>query len=125
MKTPTKNMNLLDRLADEAAGYELEFGTPTKESRAAAQRYGGAITDRLAEMRRADLANIETPARKRPVSKSLLAMGRDALIARLNQLFESPQLAVVHQDLSHVTDDDLRTMIDDAENALEAVRDPS
>ena len=126
MKESTRNMKALDALVDEAVHYELEFGAPTKESRSAAARYGSVISDRLAEMRRADLARVRVNTERRPIRKSLLAMGRDALLAQLAKLQEaSPVLAFAHRDLTHVTDDDLRTMIDDAEGAMEHDRDPA
>jgi hypothetical protein len=46
-------------------------------------------------------------------------MTRDALLALLAKLeAESPGLAFAHRALEHVSDDDLRTMIDDAEHAV-------
>lgn len=126
MKESTRNMRILDALADEAANYELEFGAPTKESRAAAARYESVISDRLAAMRRADLERVRVNTERRPIRRSLLAMGRDALLAQLAKLEQlSPTLGFAHRDLTHVTDDDLRTMIDDAEGAMEHDRDPS
>ncbi len=126
MKESTKNMRVLDALADEAANSALEHEGSTKESRAAAERYGGFVSERLAELRREDLEKVPVTSERRPVRRSLLAMGRDALLAQLAKLQEaSPVLAFAHHDLTHVTDDDLRTMIDDAEQAMGLVRDPS
>src|SRR4051812_38694002 len=126
MKESTRNMRALDALADEAVNYELEFGAPTKESRTAAARYGAVTSDRLAEMRRADLERVRVNTERRPIRRSLIAMGRNALLAQLAKLEQlSPTLSFAHRDLTHVTDDDLRTMIDDAEGAMEHDRDPA
>ncbi|CAN5398072.1 hypothetical protein BH11MYX1_BH11MYX1_15900 [soil metagenome] len=124
MKEPTRNMRILDALADHAAHLELEFGASTKESRAAAARYAAFASDRLAEKRRQDLEQVHVQTERRPIRKSLLAMGRDALLAQLAKLEAgSPALAFAHQDLTHVSDDDLRTMVDDADRAMEQDRD--
>ena len=120
MKESTRNMRILDALADQAAHYELEFGTPTKESRAAGARYATAAADLLAQKRREDLERVRITTERRPIRKSLLAMGRDALLAQIAKLeAAAPTLAFAHQDLTHVSDDDLRSMVDDAELAME------
>jgi hypothetical protein len=119
MKKPISNMDALDALADEAARFELEEGKPTAESRAAVARYRTQIDDRLAAMRRADLDRLgSVRVEHRPIRRDLLGLGRDALMARLEQLQERfPALGFAHRKLTNVTDDDLRTMIEDAESA--------
>jgi hypothetical protein len=120
MKESTRNMRILDALADQAAHYELEFGAPTKESRAAGARYAAVASDLLAKKRREDLERVAITTERRPIRKSLLAMGRDALLAQIAKLEAgAPMLAFAYQDLTHVSDDDLRTMVDDAEWAME------
>jgi len=120
MKESTRNMRILDALADQAAHYELEFGAPTKESRAAGARYTALVSDRFAEKRREELERVRITTERRPIRKSLLAMGRDALLAQLAKLEAgSPTLSFAHQDLTHISDDDLRTMVDDAVWAME------
>ncbi|MFT3693831.1 MAG: hypothetical protein QM831_11860 [Kofleriaceae bacterium] len=119
MKNSTRNLKLLDALADEAASYELEFGSSTPESRAAAARYSNFVSERLAQQRREDLEHVTVNKLRRPIRRSLLAMGRAALLELLSKLeATSPTLSFAHQDLTHVSDDDLRTMIDDAETAM-------
>lgn len=110
-----KHLDVLDALADAAVEVELAEGRPTKESRAAAARCYAVVTDRLAEMRRAELARLgELVIERRPIRSSLMVMARDALIAELSRLGEAhPKLGFAHQKLSTVTDDDLRTMIED------------
>lgn len=124
MKESTRNMKLLDALADEAATYELEFASSTAESRAAAARYSAFTSERLAKKRREDLERVQVNAERRPIRKSLLEMGRDALLQLLAKLeASSPSLSFAHQDLTHISDNDLRTMIDDAETAMGRDRD--
>ncbi len=114
MTNHKKNLNVLEALADAAVTVELEEGVSTKESRAAADRYHAFITDRLAEMRRAELAHIEPKIEKRPIRASLQAMAHDALLAEVARLRRAhPNLKIAFRKLSKVTDDDLRTMIED------------
>ena len=53
MKKPTKHLDVLEALADDAARSEEDEGKPTPASRAAAHRYQALISDKMAEMRRA------------------------------------------------------------------------
>lgn len=119
MKT-NNNMNILDALADEAARYEVEEGKPTPESRAATIHYRGLIDDRLAAMRRAELEQLgPVHVERRAIRSDLLTLTRDALIAWLMKLeAKFPALGFAHRNLTDVTDDDLRTMIEDAETVM-------
>ena len=122
MRKHSKNLDVLDALADAAARDEEENGRSTPASRAAAQRYQALISDRLAEMRRAELdrhgaAKIE----RKTIPEWLLAMPRAALEALLETMKQaSPSLGFAHRNLKEVTDDDLRTMIQDAQLMLES-----
>ena len=115
-----KNLDVLEALADAAARVEEEEGTPTPASRAAAQRYQALIGDRLAEMRRAELARHGAKVERRSIPEWLLAMPRAALEAMLEVMRQtSPSLGFAHRNLTDVPDDDLRTMIQDAQWAME------
>ena len=121
--TKKNSMEILDALADEAARYEVEEGKPTAESWAAATRYRAMIDDRLSAERRAELERLG-PVRmeRQPIRADLLGLARDALLARLFGLQERyPALGFSHSKLKNITDDDLRTMIQDAEAAMEKV----
>lgn len=115
MKKMNKHFATLEALADAAVAVELEEGTPDRESRAAANRYHALVSDRLAEMRRAELAQIAEPSReRRPTRPGLLSMAHDALLAEYARLKTAhPELGFAHRKLSEITDDDLRTMIED------------
>ncbi|MFT3700189.1 MAG: hypothetical protein QM831_43990 [Kofleriaceae bacterium] len=111
------NLAILDALADAAAQREELEGRPTAESRAAARRYQTLVRDKLAEMRREELARHSAPIVQRPTIPAWLReMARPALEALLAALrVENPALGFAHQKLSEITDDDLRTMIQDAQ----------
>ena len=120
--TKTNSMDLLDALADEAARYEVEEGTPTAHSRRAAVRLRGAIDDRLAALRRRDLEHMGTVlVERRPIRPDLRTLVREKLVDRLLGLeLRRPALGFAYRNLTNVSDDDLRTMIEDAEAELEA-----
>jgi hypothetical protein len=116
MKKPmNKHLATLEAIADAAVAVELEEGVPDRESRAAAARYHALVSDRLGEMRRAELARIAEPSReRRAIRPALLAMARDALVAEYARLKAAhPGLGFAHRKLAEITDDDLRTMIED------------
>jgi len=117
MKRATKHIDVLEALADAAARSEEEDGRSTPASRSAALRYRSIVSDKLAEMRRAELdrhgpATVE----RKTIPEWLLAMPRAALETMLAAMREScPSLGFAHRNLTEVTDDDLRTMIQDAQ----------
>ena len=120
MKKSIDRLTLLDTLADEAARYEIEEGKPTRASRAAAERYRAFIDKRLAAMRRNDLETVgDVYIERREIRPDLLPLDRDALIARLlGYPRHGLAVAFAHRNLKDISDDDLRTMIQDIEAAL-------
>jgi len=120
MKKQTKSLDVLEALADAAARVEEEEGKPTPASRAAAHRYQALIGDKLAEMRRAELARHGTKVERRSIPEWLLAMPRAALEATLEAMRQTtPSLGFAYRNLTDVPDDDLRTMIQDGQWAME------
>ena len=121
MKKPLTSIEMLDALADEAARYEIDEGKPTRQSRAAAARYRSALDNRLAAMRREDLAKLGAVQIERSeIRPDLLAMARDALVARvLTYRQQGYAQGFAHRKLTSISDDDLRTMIQDIEAAME------
>ena len=124
MSDSHKNLRVLDALADAAADVELEEGKPTPASRAAADRYGLLVKEKLAAMRRAELERVTVDTNeRRTIRADLLDKPRAWLLARLAELGQMmPQLGFAHRNLTEVTDDDLRTMIEDIELGLESKR---
>jgi hypothetical protein len=110
-----KHLNTLEALADVAVEVELAEGRPTKESRSAATRYHALVSDQLAAMRRAELAQVGEPnINRRPIRTSLMEMAHKALVAEFTRLKRlHPDKGFAHRKLTEVTDDDLRTMIED------------
>jgi hypothetical protein len=121
MKRTNKHIDVLEALADAAARVEEEEGRPTAASKAAAHRYQALISNRLADMRRAELRKVgRAPVERKIIPEWLRNMPRAALEATLEALREAcPSLGFAHRNLKEITDDDLRTMIQDAQWTME------
>lgn len=115
MTTDNKNdLDVVDAIIHDAAMRDAEEGVSTPEQRKAEDAAHAAVHARLAEMRRNLLPSADPPVAARPIRPSLLALGRAALLARLENLTKSMGGAVqyAHRDLQGLTDDDLRRLLD-------------
>jgi hypothetical protein len=114
-----KSIDILDAIYRDAALVEAEEGKATAEDRRWAKEFRGRLQLRIAERRRALLPQTSAPKKARPVRPSILAMIRDALLARIAFLTERMgdpvQFAWRHR--TDLSDDDLRQI-------LEALEDP-
>jgi hypothetical protein len=85
----------------------------TPQDRAAADALRLNIEARIAERRRSFLPDgkIKTA---RPIRPSYLAMGRQQLLTRLQELVQrlGPQLQIAHRKLTELTDNDLRRLLE-------------
>jgi hypothetical protein len=113
---PDQRKNQLDILDDiyfEAALVESESAKPrTAEQRRWSRDVVESFRGRIAELRRSRLPANVTPVKARPIRTSLLAMTRDALLAKLAELTQGGQIQYAHRNLKGLSDDDLRRMID-------------
>lgn len=115
MNANDKNyLDVLDAIIHEAALRDATEGTSTPAERKAEDAVHASVHARLAAMRRNLLPAAAPPAPARPIRPSLLALGRDALLARLETLTRTMGGAVqyAHRDLARLSDDDLRRIID-------------
>lgn len=121
MKNTNKHFDVLEALADAAARVEENEGRSTPASRAAAKRYQAFVANRMDDMRRAELRRHGVPVvARRTIPEWLRAMSRAALEATLEAMRTAcPTLGFAHRNLTEVTDDDLRTMIQDAQWTME------
>ncbi len=112
--TKNRNVEALDAVYHEAALLEARHGIITPRQKKIAQRVKAQVEARLAEMRRTLLPQAAPPIKLAPIRPSLLALGRAALIARLDAIKRAGGTAVqyAHCDLQGLSDDDLRRMID-------------
>ncbi len=106
-------LEVLDAISHEAAMVEAEHSKSTLEDRRWSRQVGETVKARLAEMRR-NLTPAEAPTEKaKAIRPSLLALGRDALIAKITELTRTMGGAVqyAHRDLRGLSDDDLRRLL--------------
>jgi hypothetical protein len=108
------NLEIVDDVYHDAAMSEVGQRKRTPEQVRWASGVAIAFQNRIAEMRRSRLPATVTPLKAKPIRPSLLAMGRDALLAKLTELMRAPGLRIqyAHRNLTGLTDDDLRRMLD-------------
>ena len=123
MTTDYKNLRMLDAIYQVVADAEAEDPRITREVRRDSDAIMAFVQGRLAEMRRAELrrkvgeASLVKVSTARP---SILAMSRDAVLARLASLWTAhPGVIVAHRNFAGMTDDDLRAALEDAESLVE------
>ncbi len=123
MRTNDKNLQILDGVYHTIALVDAEEGPVTRELRRDVDALMAFTQTRLAELRRVELrqklSNL-SPVSSHAVRPSILAMTRDAIVARLGALCAAqPSAGFAHRDLARMTDDDLRTALEDAESLVE------
>lgn len=116
-KDKPNSLDVLDEVSHQAALAEAEQGKSSADDRKWSRAVGATVEARLAELRR-NLTPTEAPTeRAKPIRPSLLAMGRDALIAAINLITQAggDSVQYAHRDLRGLTDDDLRRLLDTLE----------
>lgn len=115
-----KPVDALDALYEDLALYASEHGTATPKDKEWAARMRVRTMERVAEMRRNLVPDVE-PIKARPIRPSLLAMTRDALLARFDEISKrmGGAVQVAHRHLKDLSDDDLRRVIETLETAPE------
>ena len=113
------NLRILDAISHDAALEAAAHGAMSPELRADVNAIGDVVRARIAEQRRRDLASAALPLAAAVARPSILAMTRDALVARLAELRAMhPNVILAHRDFAMMTDTDLRVALEDAELAL-------
>jgi hypothetical protein len=114
----TKNLRIYEAIAHEVAEDASRRRELTPEQRAQSH----AIYE-------AGLARISVAARRQQrarVRPSILAMVRDTVMQRLDALFTShPTMVLAYRDLTTLSDDDLRSVLEDVERQVESMARPS
>lgn len=114
------DLNTFMAVAHEVALAEA-FETPTTpEVRRHAHALSKFAKDRLGEIRRAERAQRPTRVVSGDVRPSILSMARDAVFARLKELWTlHPEMQLAHRDCVGMSDGDLRSALEDAESMIE------
>ena len=115
-----KPVDALDALYEDLALYASEHGTATPKDKEWAARMRARTMEKVAAMRRNLVPDVE-PIKARPIRASLLAMTRDALLARFDEISHrmGGAVQVAHRHLKDLRDDDLRRVLETLETAPE------
>jgi hypothetical protein len=107
------SIEILDAIYQEAALDAID-GKATADDRRWAEGVSKRVQSRLAELRRNLVPAAAPLAKAKPVRSSLIAMGRDALLAKLDELTRrlGPSVRYAHRNLDGLSDDDLRRLVD-------------
>jgi hypothetical protein len=110
------SLEILDAIYQEAALDAMDGpnGQTTVDDGRWAEGVSKRVQSRLAELRRNLVPAAAPLARAKPVRPSLIAMGRYALIAKLDELTRrlGPSVRYAHRNLDGLSDDDLRRLVD-------------
>jgi hypothetical protein len=116
--TTTKNFRIYEAIAHEVAEDASRRRELTPEQRVESHAIYEAGLARLQVA-----ARRQQPARVRP---SILAMARDAIMQRIDALFAiHPTVVLAYRDLTALSDDDLRSVLEDIERQVESMARPS
>jgi hypothetical protein len=105
---------VLDEISHQAALVEAERGAVRKDDETWSRALGKQLDGRIAELRR-NLLPADAPIEKAsPIRPSILALGREALLARIAELGRAMggSLQYAYRDLRSLSDDDLRRLLD-------------
>jgi hypothetical protein len=112
-KNKPNALDVVEEIWHQAALYEAQHGKSTAEDRKWAREVGQMLEARVAELRR-NLTPADAPIEKAPpIPKSVYALVRDDLIARITAITSAMGGAVqyAHRNLKGLSDDDLRRLL--------------
>ena len=106
-------VDAIDALSYQIALAEAKDGKSTPEDDRWSRDLGEQLKTRLAEMRR-NLMPAATVEKAKPISPDLLELARCVLIAKITAITQAMggALQYAHRDLSGLSDDDLRRLLD-------------
>ncbi|HEY4241487.1 MAG TPA: hypothetical protein VGM88_16815 [Kofleriaceae bacterium] len=117
----TKESDALDAVLHEAALVETESGKATPGEAKIAKAAREHVMAQVAAARRALVPAAAAPVKAKPLKPGLLALTRDALLAKLEAALAGGRaLGYAHRDLAGLTDDDLRRLVQTIEDDGEA-----
>lgn len=119
-KTLDRDLRTFMAVAQAVAIEEAKTMAITPEMKREARALAAFAREKHAEIRRAQLAALPSNVVSGVVRPSIMAMARDAVMARLSALFaERPQLGLCYREYEHATDDDLRSALEDVLSVIE------
>jgi len=116
MTPEDKDTKAIEAIFHDAALVEAEEAARSPEIDARARAINRRLDARVAELREKQrLANPAKPAR--PIRASLVAMTRETLLSAIEALTSTGDVQVAHRNLSSLTDDDLRRLLESLSDA--------
>ena len=127
MSSSNKDLKALDALNAERAADDANKAnreTLATKDRVRIEQLKARVAELLERERatvREDLIAAQTESQERPMPSDILALAKDALVARLEGLVKQhPALALQFRDLVDLSEDDLRRLLADLEEQLAA-----
>lgn len=113
------SVEALDAVSYQLALAEAKEGKSPPEDDRWSRELGEQLKARLAEMRR-NLLPAATVEAAKPIPPALLELARDAVIAKITAITQAMggALQYAHRDLSGLSDDDLRRLLDLIQSSL-------
>ena len=117
MTSNDKDVKAFEAVAHEVAVTASENVKMTPELRREARVLVDFAQDQIAAMRRAERKHQVVTSGS--VRSSILVMARDAILARLGEICAAhPQVVLAHRNFETMSDDDLRSALEDAEATI-------
>ena len=122
--TAMNNFRIFEAIAHESAMDTAARRELTPAQRRESRRLLAYTHERLAELRHSQAEREKTSgALATTIRPSILAMARDAIVNRLGELLAAhPRAVFAHRDFTSMSDDDLRSALEDAEFMTEQER---
>jgi hypothetical protein len=102
-----------DQILHEVCLEHVDAEPYTAEELAWAESLAAATKEKIAAARRALVPAVAVPKQAAPIPASLLAMTRDALIAKIREVLDAAggSIQLAYRDVSHQSDQDLRVLL--------------
>ena len=115
-----RDLRTYGAILQAVAWEESKYMPDTPEDVRVAEELAAFTREQVAARRRAELTRRPSNVVSGAVRPSILAMARDQVVALLSALrTQHPTLAFCHRELEAVTDDDLRSALEDALSLIE------
>lgn len=101
---------ILDAVIDHVAEEEAENGEPTEQDLRWSRDLRRQMQSRMAALRR-QLTPVQPIVRSVSIGSEIRGLDREGLLAQLEALRQGGDVRYAHQDLTGLSDDDLRRML--------------
>jgi hypothetical protein len=120
MNQSQRDLRTFMAIAQEQAIAEAKLMATTPEIKRRAHALVEFARDRMAQMRRDERAKRPSNVVSGAIRAAIQAMSPTHVMARLNELCaQHPEMQFAHRDYEHLSDDDLRSALEDAESLIE------